>query len=69
MIHYLKWIGTILSLAGALLVALHHVLPGYALFIAGSLAMLLAAKVQRDGAYLALNGAYLCINLLGVYNA
>lgn len=66
---YTSWIGTLSSVLGSFTVALKFFLMGYALFVVGSVAWLYVGVVRRDNALIALNGAFLLANLIGVYNA
>ncbi len=65
----ISWFGTVASVVGSFTVALKFFLLGYVLFIAGSVSWLAVGIVRRDGALVALNGAFLLANLIGVYNA
>lgn len=65
----ISWIGTLSSVAGSFTVALKFLMLGYGLFLVGSVSWLAVGLHRRDGALVALNGAFLAANLIGIYNA
>lgn len=69
MINKISWTGTLASVLGSFTVAMKFLLMGYAFFLVGAVAWLAVGVVRRDKALVALNGAFLCANLIGLYNA
>lgn len=65
----IKWVGTLASIAGAFIVASKMLIPGYSLFIVGSMSWLTVGIKTRDYSLIVLNGTFLCANILGLYNA
>ncbi len=64
-----SWTGTVASVIGSFTVAMKFFLAGYCLFIVGSVSWLYVGIVRRDVPLVALNGAFLLANLIGLYNA
>lgn len=64
----LGWLGTALSIAGALLMSLNIPQSGlaYALFLPGSFCLLLWARLTGHKHQILLNSVFVSINLLGV---
>ena len=69
MIKALSWIGTAASIVGSFVVASKLFTIGYCLFLIGSVSWLIVGATRKDGALIALNGAFLVANMLGLYNA
>ncbi len=65
----IRWIGTVASIVGSFVVACKFFVPGYLLFIAGSISWLMIGLRTKDKALSVLNGVFLCANFLGLYNA
>jgi hypothetical protein len=64
----ISWIGTISSIFGAFLVANQFAVPGYCLFILGSVSWAFVGLKRRDMALFWLNAIFLCANIMGIYN-
>lgn len=64
----IAWLGTLTSVLGSFIMALKIFLLGYIFFIVGSVSWLVVGIAKRDNALIALNGAFLLANLIGVYN-
>lgn len=69
MLEFTKWVGTILSVAGAFILALKFILIGYILFTIGSAAWFLVGYVTKDKAMLVLNAFFLAADFLGLFNS
>jgi drug/metabolite transporter (DMT)-like permease len=69
MLAWLKWIGTGMGIAGALVVALN--LPfsgwGFVLFLASSVSWTVVGLKMRENSLALLNGVFTAVNLLGIY--
>ena len=65
----IAWFGTVTSILGSFTVALHFMLAGYVLFLAGSISWLYVGIIRRDNSLMVLNGFFLTANLIGLYNA
>lgn len=65
----IAWVGTGTSVVGSFVVALHLFTVGYMLFLIGSASWLYVGARKRDNALITLNLAFLCANLIGLYNA
>jgi hypothetical protein len=65
----ISWLGTFSSVAGSFTVAMKFLVAGYSLFLIGAVSWLIVGIVRRDSALIALNGAFLFANLIGLYNA
>jgi hypothetical protein len=65
----ISWFGTITSILGSFTVALHFMLAGYVLFLAGSISWLYVGVIRRDYSIAVLNGFFLTANMIGLYNA
>jgi len=63
------WFGTVTSILGSFTVALHFMLAGYVLFLAGSISWLYVGYIRRDWSIAVLNGFFLTANMIGLYNA
>lgn len=63
-----KWVGTMLGVGGALLIALNigTVVFGFILFLISSLLWSAIAVAQREVSLLVLQGSYAIINVLGI---
>ena len=65
----LKWIGTALGVAGALVVALN--LPfsgwGFVAFLVSSVSWTIAGIMMKEPSLIVLQGAFVAINLIGIY--
>ena len=63
-----KWVGTVLGVGGAVLIALNigAVVYGFMLFLISSLLWSAVAVAQREISLVALQGAYAIINVLGI---
>lgn len=64
-----KWTATVAGIAGAVLVALNIglVAYGFALFLASSLLWCAIAAVHREPSLMVLQGAFVAINVLGLW--
>lgn len=69
MIQFIKWLGTFTSIIGSFVVALQFFLPGYILFLIGSISWLVVAKITKDRALALLNFTFMCANILGLAKA
>ena len=65
----IAWFGTVTSILGSFTVALHFMLAGYVLFLAGSISWLYVGIIRRDWSISVLNGFFLTANMIGLYNA
>lgn len=65
----LGWFGTIASVAGSFIVALHFMVVGYSLFLFGSVVWLIVGVKTKQNNLIALNAAFLCANILGLFNS
>ena len=69
MLAWLKWVGTGMGIAGALVVALN--LPfsgwGFVLFLVSSVSWTVAGLKMREHSLALLNGVFTAVNLLGIY--
>jgi len=65
----IAWFGTVTSILGSFTVALHFMLAGYVLFLAGSISWLYVGIIRRDWSITVLNGFFLTANMIGLYNA
>ena len=65
----IAWFGTVTSIIGSFTVALHFMLAGYVLFLAGSISWLYVGIIRRDWSISVLNGFFLTANMIGLYNA
>jgi nicotinamide riboside transporter PnuC len=63
------WLGVLSNLLGALLVAYNGRILGYSFFVIGALIFILTEYRNRNNPQVTLNGAYLFINVLGLYHA
>jgi hypothetical protein len=63
------WFGTVTSIIGSFTVALHFMLAGYVLFLAGSISWFCVGLYRRDWSIAVLNGFFLTANMIGLYNA
>jgi hypothetical protein len=69
MIQIIKWLGTLTSIIGSFVVAMQIFLPGYILFLVGSVSWLVVAKITKDRALALLNFVFMCANILGLAKA
>ena len=69
MMQWLKWKGTIASIIGSFVVAFGYMLPGYTLFMLGSISWLVVAYISRDKPLAVLNGFFFMANIVGFYRA
>ena len=69
MLAFLKWVGTIASVIGSFVVAGGFMLPGYSLFMLGSVSWLAVARATRDNPLAVLNTFFFLANILGFYRA
>lgn len=69
MLPWLKWIGSLTGIAGALTIALNLPISGWGFiaFLISSSAWLAAAAIQRDTALAILCAAYMAVDILGIY--
>jgi hypothetical protein len=65
----IKWVGTAASILGAFAVAGKMYLLGYTVLVIGSLSWAFVGLRLRESSLVVLNGAFLCANILGLYNA
>lgn len=65
----LSWIGTITSIIGAFIVALHFLAIGYVFFLIGSISWLTVGYARRDWSIFVLNSFFFAANVIGAYNA
>lgn len=65
----ISWLAVALNLTGALFVAYNLRPIGYLLFIVGALIFVFIEYRNKNCPQVALNGAYLFINILGFYHA
>lgn len=63
------WIGTIASILGSFLVAMHIFLLGYIFFLVGAGCWLYIGYKNNDRALMLLNAVFLVANIVGLYNA
>lgn len=66
---FLSWFGTAASILGSFTVASQFFLPGYCLFIAGSISWLAVSWTRRDASLMVLNGTFMVANFWGLYVA
>lgn len=69
MIKLISWIGTLASIIGSFLVALHAFQIGYVCFIIGSASWLFVGVTRRDSALITMNLIFFLANIVGLYNA
>ena len=69
MTDFLKWLGTISSIIGSFTVAFGYMLPGYSLFMIGSISWLVVAYISRDKPLAVLNGFFFAANIVGFCRA
>lgn len=69
MYRVISWLAVALNLMGALCVAYNLRTIGYMLFIVGAVIFVFAEYRNKNTPQVALNGAYLFINILGFYHA
>jgi hypothetical protein len=65
----ISWLGTLTSIIGSFLVAVHLFQFGYICFIIGSASWLFVGYTRRDSALITMNLIFFLANLLGLYNA
>lgn len=65
----LSWLGTISSIIGAFVVALHIFFFGYVCFLIGSISWLIVGISRKDNSLITLNGVFFIANLIGLYKA
>lgn len=63
----LTYLANAFSIIGAFTLAFHWVILGYACFTLGSIGWAHIAIVKRDNPLLLLNVAFLCANLVGLF--
>ena len=65
----LKWFGTLTGVVGAAILALNIPISGWGwvLFAASALAWTVAGAVQRDASLVVLQGAFLAVDLVGIW--
>jgi len=70
MLKTIKWIGTTAGVAGAVLLALNIAISGwgFVLFLISSISWTAAAVAMREASLGLLQGAFVIINLLGIYS-
>ncbi len=69
MITQLAWFGSAASIAGAFLVALGHVQPGFSCFTLGSISWLIVSVSRKDMPQGIMNAVFFVANIIGVYRA
>jgi len=69
MTDFLKWLGTVSSIIGSFVVAFGYMLPGYSLFMLGSISWLVVARIFRDKPLATLNAFFFMANIVGFYRA
>lgn len=65
----ISWFGTIASILGSFTVAMQFLLPGYCMFVCGSISWLIVGIKRADKALITLNGTFMLANIVGLYNA
>lgn len=65
----IAWIGTVASILGSFMVAMHIFVLGYMLFLLGSVCWLAVGYAKKDNALMLLNGVFFLANIVGLYNA
>ena len=65
----LKWFGTVTGVAGAMILALNIPISGWGwvLFALSALAWTIAGLVQRETSLVVLQGAFLVVDLIGIW--
>lgn len=66
---FLKWLGTVSSIIGSFVVAFGYMLPGYTMFMLGSISWLVVARIFRDKPLATLNAFFFVANIVGFYRA
>jgi uncharacterized membrane protein len=69
MTKFISWLGTLTSIIGSFLVALHYFQFGYVCFIIGSASWLFVGYTRKDSALITMNLIFFLANILGLYNA
>ena len=64
----ISWLGTVLSILGAFLVANSIFLTGYCFFATGAVLWIIVAKIQKNEAMLFLEIVFLIANINGILN-
>jgi len=69
LLEILKWFGTLTGVAGATILALNIAISGWGwvLFALSALAWTIAGMAQRDASLVVLQGAFLVVDLIGVW--
>ncbi len=64
---FIESFGVFCGIIGAFLAASGFGAYGYPLFTLSSLALIISAYMQKNGNLMALQGAFLCANIVGIF--